>query len=287
MFFSVEQASKINRRFIGIGNMLVRLYPALKYDLRSAGLDVDTGAYAVAALVSALVWGALMYGFSYFALWTRGMDNAQLISIGPGLLIAILILVVQLAYPRIIARSVAEKVDRELIFALKDMYIQLNSGISLFDAMCNVSKSDYGHVSEEFELAVRDITAGDSEEKALERLAMKTKSDYFKKALWQIITAIRSGSSTAGALRSVIDVLISYQHRMIKNYASELNFWILMFMLIAATIPTLGITLSVVLSTFGRAGITPLLFAEFVLGSFVVQAVMIGFLRSRRPEVYA
>jgi flagellar protein FlaJ len=287
MFFSVEQASRINRRFIGIGNLLVRFYPTLRYDLRSAGIEVDTGAYAVAALISALIWGALMYGFSYFALWTRGVDNAGMVSLGPGLFMAVVILLVQFVYPRIIGRTVADKVDRELIFALKDMYIQINSGISLFDAMCNISKSDYGHVSDEFGLAVRDITAGESEEKALERLAMKTKSDYFKKALWQLITAMRSGSSTAGALRSVIDVLIGYQHRMIKNYASELNFWILMFMLVAATIPTLGITLSVVLSTFGRAGITPLLFVEFVGASFMVQAVMIGFLRSRRPEVYA
>ncbi|NYZ76016.1 type II secretion system F family protein [Candidatus Micrarchaeota archaeon] len=286
MFFSVEQASRINRRFIGMGNLLVRFYPSLKYDLRSAGIDADTGAYAVAALISALIWGALMYGFSYFALRTRGVDNAGIVSLGPGLFIAVVILLVQFVYPRIIGRTVADKVDRELIFALKDMYIQINSGISLFDAMCNISKSDYGHVSDEFELAVREITAGESEEKALERLAMKTKSDCFKKALWQLITAMRSGSSTAGALRSVIDVLIGYQHRMIKNYASELNFWILMFMLVAATIPTLGITLSVVLSTFGRTGITPLLFVEFVVASFVVQAVMIGFLRSRRPEVY-
>lgn len=163
----------------------------------------------------------------------------------------------QFIYPRVMARKVAEKVDRELIFALKDMYIQINSGVSLFDAMCNVSKADYGYVSNDFEFAVRDITAGDSEERALEKLAVKTKSDYFKKALWQLITAMHSGASTAGALRSVIDVLIGYQHRMIKNYCSELNFWILMFMLIAATIPTLGITLSVVLSTFGSAGITP------------------------------
>ncbi len=287
MFFSAEQASRINRRFIGIGNLLVRLYPVLKYDLRSGGIDADAGAYAVAALISAIIWGAVMSGFAYFMLSARGVSNIYALSLAPGLLIAVIILLFQLIYPRIMARTVAERVDRELIFALKDMYVQINSGISLFDAMCNISKSDYGNVSEEFELAVREITAGESEENALEKLALKTKSDYFKKALWQLITAMRSGSSTAGALRSVIDVLISYQHRVIKNYASELNFWILMFMLIAATIPTLGITLSVILSTFGKSGITELLFAEFVLASFVVQAVMIGFLKSRRPEVYA
>lgn len=287
MLFSTEQASRINRRFIGIGNLLVRLYPTLRYDLRSSGLDMEAGAYAAAALISALVWGALMYGFAYFAFSMRAVSNASIASLVLGLVITVVMLLFQFIYPRIMARTVAERVDRELIFALKDMYVQINSGISLFDAMCNISKSDYGHVSDEFGLAVREITAGDSEEKALERVAMKTKSDYFKKALWQLITAMRSGSSTAGALRSVIDVLISYQHRMIKNYASELNFWVLMFMLVAATVPTLGITLSVVLSSFGRAGVTPLLFSEFVLASFIVQAVMIGFLKSRRPEVYA
>lgn len=287
MLFSNERISKINRRLVGIGNLFVRLYPSLKYDMRSAGLDLDAGAYAAAALLSAIVWGALMYGFSYAIFLMRGLSGANVLSLGPGFLIMLIVVMVEFVYPNIMARSVAEKVDRELIFALKDMYVQINSGISLFDAMCNVSKSDYGHVSEEFGLAVREINAGDAEDKALEKLAMKTKSEYFKKALWQLITSMRSGSSTAGALRSVIDVLINYQHRMIKNYASELNFWILMFMLVAATIPTLGITLSVVLSSFGSAGVSPELFTEFIMASFLVQAVMIGFLNSRRPEVYA
>ena len=287
MIFSIEQASRMNRRFIGIGNLLVRLYPSMKYDLRSAGVDIEGGAYAMAALISSIIWGAFICLFSYLALSSRGIENAATISVGLGLLIMLVILLFQFVYPQVLARKVAETVDRELIFALKDIYIQINSGVSLFDAMCNISKADYGHVSDEFGLAVRDITAGDSEEGALEKLALKTKSDYFKKALWQLITAMRSGASTAGALRSVVDVLIGYQHRMIKNYAAELNFWILMFMLIAATIPTLGITLSVVLSTFGRAGITPLLFAEFIGASFIVQSMMIGFLKSRRPEVYA
>ena len=287
MVFSIEQASRINRRLIGIGNMLVRLYPTLKYDLRSSSLEIEAGAYAAVALLSSLLWGGCLYLFSYFAFSSRGVPNASLLSLLPGLLIMLVILLFQLIYPRVLARKVAEKVDRELIFALKDIYIQINSGVSLFDAMCNVSNSGYGAVSDDFGMAVREVTAGDSEEMALEKLAMKTKSDYFKKALWQLITALRSGASTAGALRSVIDVLISYQHRVIKNYCSELNFWILMFMLLAATIPTLGITLSVVLSTFGRAGITPLIFIEFMLASFIIQAVMIGFLKSRRPEVYA
>lgn len=287
MVFSIEQASRVNRRFIGIGNFFVRVYPSIKYDLRSSAFDIEPGAYVASALLSAALWGGVMYLFSYFILSMRGVQNAALVSLGPGVMILSVILLFQLIYPKVAARKVAEKVDRELIFALKDMYIQINSGVSLFDAMCNVSKADYGYVSKEFEEAVRGIAAGDSEEEALEKLALKTKSEYFKKALWQLITAMRSGASTTGALRSVIDVLIGYQHRMIKNYSSELNFWILMFMLVAATIPTLGITLSVVLSTFGGVGVTPVLFINFIGVSFIIQAVMIGFLKNRRPEVYA
>ncbi|MEM3555139.1 MAG: type II secretion system F family protein [Candidatus Micrarchaeia archaeon] len=287
MVFSIEQASRVNRRLIGIGNLIVRVYPSIKYDLRSSAFDIEAGAYVAAALLSAVLWGGGMYLFSYFMLSMREIENTAVVSLAPGIAIFLIIFLFQLIYPKVAARKVAERVDRELIFALKDMYIQINSGVSLFDAMCNVSKADYGYVSKEFEEAVRGITAGDSEEEALEKLALKTKSEYFKKALWQLITAMRSGASTTGALRSVIDVLIGYQHRMIKNYSSELNFWILMFMLVAATIPTLGITLSVVLSTFGGAGITPVLFINFIAISFIIQAVMIGFLKNRRPEVYA
>lgn len=72
MIFSVEQASRISRRLMGVGNLFVRLYPSLRYDLRSAGLELEAGAYAAAALISSIMWGVAMYAFSYLALYSRG-----------------------------------------------------------------------------------------------------------------------------------------------------------------------------------------------------------------------
>jgi flagellar protein FlaJ len=286
MLYSIEGAQKINRRLVGFGRVIASIFPGLKYDLRSAGIDIEPGAYAVAVFISSLFWGLFFYLFTYIMLSYRWTPRAELLSLLPGVLVFLLFSLLNFFYPRIIAGKLAEGVDKDLVYALKDMYIQINSGVSLFNAMVAISKADYGYVSKDFEGVVKKINAGESEENALEELAFRSKSEYFKKAIWQLITAIRAGASVEGSLRNVIDVLLSYQHRAIKNYSAELNFWILIYMLMAATVPTIGITLSVVLSAFGRFGITPTFFIYLVIFSFLIQIILVGFIKSRRPEVY-
>jgi len=48
--------------------------------------------------------------------------------------------------PKVQARKIAENIDRDLVFALKDMQLQISSGVPLYDAMRNVAQADYGRV---------------------------------------------------------------------------------------------------------------------------------------------
>jgi len=189
-------------------------------------------------------------------------------------------------YPHIMARKIGELVDKDLVYALKDLSLQVGSGVSLYDGMANVARTDYGAVSREFETVVKEISTGESEDAALEKMALRTESEFLRKVIWQLVTALRSGSSMQGALKGLVKSVQEFQHAQIKDYASELNLWTLMFMIFAVAIPGLGSTLLVVLSTFGGMQVTETIFMSIIGFCFVVEFVIVELIKSRRPPVH-
>jgi flagellar protein FlaJ len=131
---------------------------------------------------------------------------------------------------------------------------------------------------------VQEINAGMTEATALERLALRTESEFLKKTVWQLVTSLRTGSSVANALQAIVNTLTEYQSRVIKSYAAELNLYILMYLLIAAALPTIGITFMVILSAVGGSEIKEETIFMAVGSALVIQVVMIGFIRTRAPQ---
>jgi hypothetical protein len=103
---------------------------------------------------------------------------------------------------------------------------------------------------------------------------------------WQLLTSIKSGASLEGALTSVVQHLSNSQFRNIKNYAAELNIWILTYLLLAAAIPTIGITFLVILSAMGGSSIGKTQVALMIAFAVLMQAVLIGFVKTRMPKVF-
>jgi len=141
-------------------------------------------------------------------------------------------------------------------------------------------------VSSDFGNVVKEIEAGSSEREALRDLALKTESEYLKRAVWQMVNALESGTSIGTALPSIVDSLENYLYREIKNYSANLNFLMLIYMMSAAVIPSLGITFLVLLSAFSDFGITLETVGMLVGISVVMQVILIGYMSSTRPEIF-
>ncbi|PIN84781.1 MAG: hypothetical protein COV47_05595 [Candidatus Diapherotrites archaeon CG11_big_fil_rev_8_21_14_0_20_37_9] len=289
MLFSLERINKMNRKFIWIGERLSRVFYNLKYDLYKANVDTSAERYLTASFFSAAIYGILFFSFFYALFFMRDgeilADNSIIATLF-GLIFFIVFFALHLVYPKIIAQKYSSGIDQSLLFALNSMLIQVSSGVSLFDAMSNVSKSNYGNVSGEFGKVVKDINSGESEARALEKLAVKTNSEYMKKIIWQLITALRSGASLKGSLETVVQLLNRLQLRAIKNYAAELNMWILLYLMLAAAIPTIGITFLVILSAMAGASVGPETIILFILFAGAMQVMLIGFVKTRVPKVY-
>ncbi len=289
LLFSIEKAQKINPRFEWIGRKLSKLFISTKYNLTSAGLEIEAEKYLTACFFSALVYFVVFFLLFFTLFFLRDhafIPKNALLAFVFGLVFFFVFFLLHVIYPKIMSQKLATSIDNSLLFALKSMYIQVTSGISLYMAMINVSQSDYGVVSKEFGKVVREISAGESEPKALEKLALKTNSEHLKKTCWQLLNSIRSGASVQGALQSIVLMLTREQERAIKNYAAELNMWILMYLLLAAAIPTLGVTFLVILSTIGNASVGPEHIILIVLAAFAIQIILIGFVKNRAPRVF-
>jgi len=285
---SLEQAQTLGTRFRGLGMRVYSLYPGLKYDLINADLDISPERYAAASFLSAVVWGIFfgVIGRLVAALREMPWPSDFLLSFATFLGGTGIFLLLHLIYPKIIAGKVAAGVDRELVFAARDLLIQISSGIPLYTAISNVADADYGQVSDEFRVLVREVRSGKSIVEAIENMAVRTKSIYLKKTAWQLVTAIRSGANLETALKGIVKLLMDYQFSLNKSYSAELNFIILIYLLIAAVLPTVGVTVLVIFSVFGMLAINETVFIAIIGLSFMVQMAIIGYLYTKRPAIY-
>ena len=275
------------RRFVGLAGIFSKRAKWLKNDLPRVGVDVLPQIYVLACFFNAAFWGMAISGLLLFLL-SRQQDKMPwntIVLSGAAVFITFLFLLVY--YPRILVQKRAGQIDRGLAFALKDLMLQVSSGVCLFNGMTNVSKAGYDEISDEFDKVVREINAGVNEVDALERMGLRTESRFVKKTIWQLVNVMRSGASVSGALRSVVGSLILFEQKLIRDFTQELNLWSLVYMIFAVIAPTLGTTMLIILSSFGGASVSKELFIAVLLVSFFVQASIVGFVKNRRPVINA
>jgi flagellar protein FlaJ len=288
MMVPLDLAKKLAFPFLGVSFRLKRFFPELKQELNAAEIKMEDYEYLAISIVNILFYYFLFFGLLFVLSYQiqlkpllDALKQTFLYCLGIGLLISFALV----RYPSIMAGKRAEQINKNLIFALRDVLMQISSGISLYNSFVNVSKAGYGLVSEEFEKVAKAINTGTPVDEALKIMAVSTKSDYLKRITWQIISTIKAGSSLKGALRAVVKELTREQKSMIRDYAHELNLWSLIYMLFAVAVPTIGAVMLVILSSFAGMGINNNLFIGFIVLCFLVQYVLIGFIKARRPVV--
>ena len=289
MLLPLSSGSTIGSRFRGIGVRVLPFYPSIRYDLRNIGVEYPAEYYCTLAFFSAAVWAFLVAFIVSMALSLNSMalPAKAMLSFLTFIVALAFFLLVHLAVPRFMAKGIAAKIDHELIFAMRDMLIQVNSGIPLFNAIENIGNSSYRYVSSEFRTVANNVKGGGSLIDELENMAIRTQSEYLKKISWQMVTAIRAGANLSATLKGVVKMLVDYQFSMFKSFNAELNFIILIYLMIAAVLPTIGTTVLVIFSVFGMLGVTPTVFGGVVAFGFVGQIGIISYVKMKRPSLFS
>jgi pilus assembly protein TadC len=194
----------------------------------------------------------------------------------------------QMAYPKLYTSRKQKEIERNLLPALEDILIQLNSGIPLFNILVNISVSDYEALSSEFKKAVGKINAGEPEAEVIEKLGENNASIFFRRTLWQISNGMKSGSDMAIVIKDSIKALSQEQMIQVQNYGSSLNPLIVMYMLISVIIPALSVTFLTILSSMLGLdeNLSIMLFIGIFVFNILFQIMFLGMIKSRRPSLF-
>jgi flagellar protein FlaJ len=243
MLFSDRAIRQFPDKFLFIGQLLAKVFN-ISRDLKQSKLFYDEEKYLAASFYSALIFFFLffiMLNSLFFIKAGKFEIKNFVISLSFSLAIGFFLFFLYIYYPSMLASKIALQLDESLIYALRSIQIQIASGISLYDAMQSVALSNYGEASKEFKRVVDQIRGGQSEEKVTRELAIYAKSDYLKRVAWQLHMALKSGASLEHTLENLVSSLTEEEISKIKKFAGELNIWLLVYLLFAGAIPSLGI----------------------------------------------
>jgi len=275
-----NRAKMIGERFRNIGGYLAR--PQMETYLRQAEIEMNAAEFMGVAIFTGIFYGLL----AAVLVTALAYSSHTSILFGPlaGLLVFLVAAGSVSTYPRLVVIRTAKATDREMLGAMRHLLIEVRSGVPLFNGMVGITRG-YGRVSQEFDRVVRDINAGAKEMDALNRAAERNTSMFFRRAVWQIVNAMRSGSDIGDTMEAITDSFTKSQAVRIRQYGQELNPWTMMYMIIAVIVPSLGITFLIVLSSFAGITIPPLVFPLIIVFLILFQVFFMGFIKNKRPNV--
>lgn len=256
-------------------------FPQLKLQLEQARINMSARDYA-SITVASTFFNCIV---SFFLIFLVGLiiKNSLIL---PAFLLSLLIAGFSFAYninyPKILAMRRVKYLEAQLIPTLRQILIEIRSGVPLYNAMVSVTNTE-GEVAEEFTKITREIGSGKPEADAFLAASERNHSFKFRRVLWQISNSLKAGADVADALSIMVDELNKDKLTEIKRYGQELNPWSMIYMLGAVAIPSMGVSFLIVLLSLTGA-LIPKIILPAILGLLIMFQMMFhSFIKNRRP----
>lgn len=278
---------KFSRIFMALAQKISFIFPFLKFNLKQANIRITVQEYLSMCICATLLFFLLFCAALIFLLANMGLERVFSISVFIALAVSIFVFAQQMAYPKLTSRKRIRSLERNLLPALQNISIQLNSGVPVFNALANVSAGDYGAVSTEFKKAIKEINAGKPQAEALEEIASVNPSVMFRRTIWQIVNGMKAGSNLVSVIDEATKGISEEQVIQIQKYGSQLSPLAMFYMLIAIIIPALSVTFVIIISSFialSEGGIR-LVFGSIFGIIIFFQIMFMGLIKSRRPNL--
>ena len=196
----------------------------------------------------------------------------------------VLVFLFTLNSPKSAIRKRERDIDKEVLFAGRYILVKMESGTPLLNTLEDASKT-YGVSAKYFGEIVDEINTGVPMEIALENARTYNSSAKFKKVLWQIVTALKTGTEVTSVLKSTLKSIASEQAIEIKVYGKKLNSLMLFYMVVACVAPSLGLTMLIIISGFLNLDISNTVLYMILFFMAVIQLAFLVMVKSARPMV--
>jgi len=261
------------------------LFPGLEWKLRKARIEISPEEYLamlIAVPISAF-FAALVVAVPFFTMLTGRLEILLVLGF-PALIAAYFFFYFFFTPNRIINRK-SNLIDKDLGYMLRDMSVQLSAGIPLFNVLENISVGGYGECSNMADEVVDAIGSGMSMTDALNDYGLISPSEYMRRIMGQIANALKSGTDLSSALEIIGWSIQLDRENKIAQYGQELAIIGLMYMVLIIVMPSMGVTLMIILSNFfGMIITTQHLYASAIL-VVALELFFISIIRNRKPNV--
>jgi pilus assembly protein TadC len=275
----------LGRPFLGLGEVAQKFFPHYNLVLEQTNMDLNADEFFSMTLaftfinfaLFALIFGTLLYA----------LDIEQYVEYGLGLaaVIGAMVFIRTIFGPRVIIQKRIRSIDSHLIYGLKMIIVEINAGLSLFDAVVIVAMHDVGEMGNIFKEIAKRMASGENDQDVLKDIATRNPSHFLRKVLWQIVSGLKAGSSLKDVMSESLSALERQQRTDIIAYGSSHRVLTLVFMMVGVIIPSMAIAFLSVLNFLPGITISSTVFWLLLAGIVVAQFMLIGFIKSRRPNL--
>lgn len=183
-------------------------------------------------------------------------------------------------------KNMAKLFEKDFAFALMSLSTQLSIGISFENALQNIALSDYGIVSKEFAIILKDVGEKNASiHSALLSLSERIDSSIARRGLSQLVSAYDKGRKEASSdIKTIALELLNEQKNEAKAFSSKIVVLSLMFIAVSAIIPAMFQAFVIVGSMFLELDITPIqLLLIITIGFPLIDLAMLSYIKLKTP----
>jgi pilus assembly protein TadC len=260
-------------------------HKGLEAALRDMNIKESMYEFVKRMLIASIMLGVVL-AITMFLLFSKmniPAVNAVILSVMLGVAVSYTALGIFLNYPTQRSRTTSKDIERDILFAARDMIISLRSGMPLFNAITSISVG-YGNTSKEFARIVERVQLGMPLEDAIDRTVDETKSRSFRRLMLQASVSIRAGADVVSALQGVIDQLSQERVIELRRYGQRLNAIAMFYMLFGIILPSMGVAVLTILTTFiAIFTVTPAVLEFVIVGLLFLQVIFLQLISGSRP----
>lgn len=286
--WNIRRIHAFTAPFKGITSNLTKGFPQLASDLNKAQVNIEITEYLALALIIGIVAGTagLVLSYLFFDFLTDDLPFNIVMTLIVGFLGFTVSFLMYVRIPSAMAMRRANEIDRDLSFALKDLTMQINSGVTLMSAMRNIADQGYGVVSSEFARTLDEIEGGESFEASLTNLAIRTDSEFLSRTIWQVLNTMKSGGKLDMALSSMVGDISEFQKDQIIRYGKSLSVITTIYLVVALVFPSVGVSFWILfLTVMGIKQTTPIFIITAVIYLLFV-TIILSVVKSIKPMVF-
>lgn len=267
---------------MGLFDFLASKQPGLERDLRIASFGETPPQYIKKNVQLAFLFGFVIVGVT--AVFLKGDPKM----IGKAVLTFVFVFLgMNFLFEGRVKQAIRKReqlIDRDLLFAGQYMLVKLQSGLPLFNTLIHASR-ERNETGRFFRGIVQDINTGTPIEAALATGRDTCPSRNLKKILTEIVTSLKTGADVTDVLRNSLQEITRELMLEVRAYGKKLNSIMMFYMIMGTVVPSIGISLMLILLSFLGVQFNTSLLLIVGTGLVLMQGFFVAIINSARPTV--